>query len=204
MYSKTKIYNLALNFLLITRDIKNADTDQSNECKVLNLHWDLGLNTALEEMDLNATAKQEDLTLVTNDPNDLWDKAYKYPTNCALVRRLVTPYTQDNPDTRVEYETGIYGTQKVIFTNEIEAVVSFIPSDLPLSVLSANAALCIAAKLAELSSALIVGKGARELRKDVITKFELYKAKAQAHDMKENFKYINPHFESDLVRARIE
>ena len=204
MYSKAKIFNLALGVLLLQRQIVNPDTDQSNEAKVLLSHWDTALWSALEDMDLDSTSTQVDLSLVATDPNGLWVYAYKYPNNCAFFRRLQSSIETDNRSTHIPKRTGIYEGQKVIFTNQENAIAEYIPKDLPLNSLSPNAAMTIAAKLAELSSSLVTGKGARELRKDILDKYVLYKARAQAHDQRENFVYGDPVVESEFVEARTE
>lgn len=204
MYSKAKIYNLALGLLLLQRQIKDPDTDQSNEAKVLNLHWDTALAMALEDMDLDSTSTQMDLSLVDTDPNDLWTYAYKYPNKCLFFRRLQSSTDIDNRSTHIPKRIGVYEGQKVIFTNQEDAIAEYIPTDLPLSSLSPNAAMTIACKLAELASSLVTGKGAGELRKEILQKYIMYKAKAQEHDRKENFTFTDPEVDSEFVEARTE
>ena len=204
MYSKAKIFNLALGFLLLQRQIVNPDTDQSNEAKVLLSHWDTALWSTLEDMDLDSTSTQATLTLVEQDPTDLWTYAYKYPAKCVFLRRIQSAMEVDNRSTHIPKRIAIHDGEKVIFTNQAEPIAEYISSDLPLSALSPNAAMAIAAKLADLSASLITGKGARELRKDIMEKYVFYKAKAQEQDQRENFVYSDPVVDSEFVEARTE
>lgn len=204
MYSKAKIFNLSLGLLLLTRDIKNPETDKSNECKVLNTHWDAAFSSALEDMDLDATSSEINLTLITRDPNTNWAFAYRYPDKCAFFRRIQSTVDRDNRSTHVLRKVRIYNGVKAIFTNEAEAIAEYIPTDLHISILSPNAGLCVAARLAELSSALIVGKGAKDLRNEIVAKYAMFKAQAQAHDKKENFNFEGFEEESEFVQTRLE
>jgi hypothetical protein len=56
VHTKAGIFNLALGALLLNRQVTNADTDTSNEARVLRTHYDLALFSALEDLDLDSTA----------------------------------------------------------------------------------------------------------------------------------------------------
>ncbi len=204
MHSKAKIFNLALGMLLLARRIIDTDTDPSNEAKVLNVHYDVALSAALEDMDLDGTSSQITLELVEQDPTDLWGYAYKYPSNCAFFRRLQSSAIMDKRSTHVPRRIAIHDDQKVIFTNQESAIAEFIPNDVPINSLSANAGLCVAAKLAILSAPLATGKGALKLIEALEKKYVLFKAEAQDHDRRENFNFVDPEDESEFVEARLE
>lgn len=206
MYTKPKIYNLALGALLLQRQISDPDNDQSNECKVLNTHWDTAFRSTLEDLDLDSLSSQETLELLETDPADYpeWKYIYKYPTNCAFFRRIKTTSHIDDRSTHIPKKVGVFEGVKAIFTNEYAAIAEIIPHDLNLSLLSANAGLCVAYKLALLSAPLIVGKGAKPLREDIQEKYIIAKAEAQEQDRRENFNYLDPEVESEFVRSRLE
>jgi len=204
MYSKAEIYNLALGALLLNRQVLNTETDKSNQVKVLNIHYPVALNTTLSDLNLTSTAVQVTAALVAEDPNDLWLYAYKYPDNCVLFRRLQSPVVKDNPSTFLPKQVGIHEGVKVIFTNQLDAVIEYIPKDVILSHLSAAAGLALAYKLAVLSAPLIVGKGADTLRKSITTMYVVQKAEAQEKDRNENFVYDDPEVESEFVQARLD
>lgn len=204
MQSKAKMFNLALGALLLNRRITNVETDTSNECKVLEAHYETAFLAALEDMDLDATSTEVTLQLVTEDPNDRWLYAYKYPANCAFVRRIITMQVTDTRDTRIPLRTGIYDSKKVILTNEAEASAEIIMNDIPLSALSANAFLACALKLASLATPLIVGKGAAKLMETIEKRYVIAKAEAQRHDQRENLNFLSDEDESEFVKARTE
>ena len=154
MFSKTSIFNLALNELLLQRRIINADADTSNECRVLDTNWEVALFGTLEDLDLDSTSTDFTMELVEENPNDNWLYAYKYPQNCAFFRRIKSCQQQDNRTSFIPKRVGMHEGSKVVFTNEYQAVCEMIPKDIDLSTLSANTALAIARRLAALSSPL--------------------------------------------------
>lgn len=203
MFTKAKIFNLALGALLLQRQVSNADTDKSNEATVLRNHYDVAFRGTLEDLDLDSTSTQAALELVEEDPNDLWDFAYKYPNNCAFLRRLQSSVTTDNRTTHIPKRVAIHDDKKVILTNQEDAIAEFIPLDVPLNSLSATVGLCIAYRLAVLSAPLATGKGAAKLISDIEKKYVAAKADAQSQDKRENFNFEEDEVISEFVETRL-
>lgn len=204
MYTKAKIFNLALGALLLSRQISDPDTDKSNEAKVLNTHWDLAFTSALEDMDLDSTSTQVTLELIEAAPNLLWLYSYKYPTDCASIRRLQSCVRTDNRSTHIPRRVSTKAGKKVIFTNQEDAILEYISKTVPIETLSANAGLTVAVKLAMLSTPLIVGKGGKALMENLQARYVLVKGEAQEQDQRENFDFVDPEIDSEFVAARIE
>lgn len=204
MWTQAKICNIALSALLLQRQITNLDTDTSNEGKVLKTHFNAALYSSLEDMDLDSTSTVVTLELLEEDPDDIWDYAYKYPKNCALFRRIVSPVETDNRKTHIPKRVRMHRNKKSIFTNQDEAQAEIITTDFPLDMLSTNAGLAVAYKLAMLSSPLIVGKGSDKLREEIERKYAFYKAEAQEQDRIENFTFQDDETISEFVEARME
>lgn len=202
MHSKTGIFNLALGALLLSRQITDADTDNSNEAKVLRLHYDIAFNATLEDLDLDSTSSQMDLELIQEEPNTLWLFAYKYPSDCASLRRIQSCVRKDNDETYIDKAVRMLDGQKCIFTNEENAIVEFISSTIEINSLSAMAGLCVAYRLASLAAALNVGKGAQRLQADIMQKYVMSKTEAQEKDKRENYQPNDPYTESEFVRER--
>lgn len=204
MYTKAKIYNLALGALLLSRQITDTETDKSNEAKVLNTHYDTALRSTLEDLNLDSTATQINLELIEESPNTLWNFSYKYPTNCAFLRRIQSIVKMDNRSTHIEKRVAIKDGKKCIFTNEMNAIAEYISSDVPISTLSANAGLAVAYKLAMLSAPLITGKGSQKLMEAIQKQYIVIKGDAQEQDRLEGFNFTDPDVESEFVQARTE
>lgn len=203
MYTKAKIYNLALGALLLQRQITNTDTDATNECKVLNTWYDVAFRMVLQDLDLDSTSTQMTLELIEEEPNDLWLFSYKYPSKCAFFRRIQSTSDIDDRETHIPKRIAIKDEQKCIFTNAEDAIAEYISTDVPLSSLSAPAGLCVAYRLASLAAPLVTGKGAKSLQEAIEKKYIITKAEAQEQDARENFNFTDEEIASEWVKERL-
>lgn len=208
MHSKAGLFNLALNALLLSRRVVNADTDTTNEAKVLQTNYDIAVVGTLQDLDLDSTATDITLELVNDDQTRELRYAYKYPTTCAFLRRIkrdalsVDRMERENRETHIPKLIRMFNRQKVIFTAQQAAVAEIIMADFPVTMLDIAGGLAIAYRLASLSAPLIVGKGAAELIKKIDEKYLIAKAEAQEQDSRENFNFTSPAIESEFVLAR--
>lgn len=203
MYSKAKIFNMSLGFLLLQRQIVDTETDKSNEAKVLNTHWDAALRSTLEDLDLDSTSSQITLELIEENPNEFWRYSYKYPSDCAFLRRIQSCARTDNRDTFINKRVSIKDGEKCIFTNQPNAIAEYISYNTPLTKMSATVGICIALRLAMLASPLITGKGANKIKQDITANYLAYKMEAQEQDRNENRSFEPEWVESDFVRTRM-
>jgi len=193
-----------MSALLLGKEFSNADTDTSNEARNLNKFYDIALQSTLQDLDLDSLSQPITLELIETLPDDhIWTYAYKYPSNCAYLRRLESGAVTDTKSTHIAKRVGLHEGQKVIFTDEVQAVAECIPKDAPLEAFSPMAALAVAYKLAFLSAPLIVGKGAKSLRKEIQNDYVISKAEAQETDKMENFNYEADWVRSEYVEARL-
>lgn len=204
--SQTKIYNLALSALLLSKEVSNVDTDQSNEVRVFNTHWDIAFESTIQDLDLDSLSQPVTLELIenlTSDSDQVWDYVYKYPSKCIFLRRLRSVAVTDTKYTHISKRTGIYNGVRGIFTNEVNAVAECMTNDIPLTALSPMAAMAVAYKLASLSAPLIVGKGSQRLREKLEEAYAMFKIEAQEYDARENFNYETDEQRSEFVAERI-
>ena len=203
-YTRVKVYNLALSILLLSREVVDHLTDVTEEVRVLNTHWDIALESTLQDLDLDSTSEPVTLELIETLPTDhIWAYSYKYPTNCAFLRRLESCALTDTEITHIAKRTSIRNGVKVIFTDEVQAVAEIIPKDVPIETLSSMVIMCLANRLANLSAPLLVGKGAKTLRKEIKEEYIVTKLEAQETDVRENFNYESDAQNSAWVRERM-
>lgn len=191
--------------LLLQRQIADVVNDPSNECKVLNTHWDAALQSALADMDLNATSSDFQLELVAENPNPNWSYAYKYPASSVRFRRIKSCLDIDSRSSRLPYKIQLFGSpaQRCILANEGQAVAEIIGSDVPLTSLNASAGLAIAARLAVLARTLVVGKGAEKLKRELENAYAMHKAEAQRIDAEESMTFEPDFVSSEFVAERM-
>lgn len=213
MFSKAQIFNLALNSLLLSRQISDTDTDKSVECKVLNQLWEIAFTGTLQDLDLDSTSVFKPLELLSKDLTshcddmNKWTYIYRYPDKCTFFRRVRSPVRTDDRWTRIPLRIGLWdspsGPTKVIFTNEINAVGEWIPTELPISTLDPCTCLAIAIRLAFLAAPLITGKGANSLRKSLEAQYVMHKSDAQGTDRLENTNFESEATMSEFVKTRL-
>lgn len=204
MYTQEMIYNLALSALMLGKEVTEISTDKTNEVRVFNIHWDTALDSALKDLDLDILSAPVKLELIAElSDNPHWRFVYKYPSNCGLLRRIISCVLVDTSRTLIPKRVGVYNNVKAIFTNEYDASAEIIPRNLSLAILNSNAAMAIAYKLAWLSAPLIAGKGASRLKQEIFQMYLMFKAEAQEDDKRENFNYDPDEVRSEFVAERL-
>jgi hypothetical protein len=203
-YTKPKIYNLALSALMLVKEVAEIETDKSNEVRVLNMHWDIALESTLKDLNLDSLSTPIELELIEELDIGPWKYVYKYPTNCAFLRRIKSCAVTDTARTHIPKRIAMHVGQKAIFTNEFEAVGECLPKNIPLASLESMAGLALAYKLAMLSAPLITGKGAKTLLDQIEKMYIIAKHEAQESDTAENMNYDPDYIRSEFVAARLE
>jgi hypothetical protein len=203
MFDKTKIFNLALAALFLQKRISNADTDQSTETQTLQTFWDTAYWSALQELDLDSTSSRKPLELVKDNPNTFWRYAYKYPSDCIFLRRIVSTNLTDDQESKIDLRVELFENQKCIMTNEQFAEVEYISKDVPLSTITAEAALFISLKLAKLSVPLIVGTNSAAVMKSIDESYVKAILDAQRKDSNETTIYQPEWMRSEFAKARM-
>lgn len=206
MYSKTQIFNLALSALFLQKTVSDSETDTSKEATILRSHWDAAWNIGLQELDTDSIAVTESLELLAEAPDSNWDYVYKYPNNCAFLRRIVPELggqvTDDTIDA-IDRKISRYSGNKAIFTNEINAKAEYIPNDISPDDLNAEEALFIAYKLARLCLPLIIGKDSDNVAKLLESRYEQAHLDARAKSAKETSIYQEEWQRSEFVKHRL-
>lgn len=202
MLDEVIIFNIALQALLIDYQTTDVWNDTDKRVKTLRTFWPLVRSKVLADLDLNKTATKVKLELLSDKTHPHWEYVYKYPTNCAKFRRVVSPFATDNSMTRVACATETVAGVAAVVTNEFDAWGEIQPIDGTLSAVNPSAGMCMGLMLAFTASALIVGKGAKDIKRDIMTEYTLMKAEAQEDDQNENVDSTTDEFKSEFVQAR--
>lgn len=203
MYNKTKIFNLALAALFLQKKIADADTDTSQETKVLETNWESAFFIGLQELDLDSTSTSKALELISEKPNTFWDYCYKYPTDCAFLRRIVSELVTDDTESFIDKKIQILDGEKVILTNEPQAYIEYIPNTITAEHLTAEAAVFISLKLARMSTPLIVGKNSQMVIQMIDQRYEEALMTAKKKDNLETSIYQPEWTRSEFAKERL-
>jgi hypothetical protein len=122
-YTDIQIINMALGHLGETQFIQ-ARTELSNERLVAEIYYDPSLQLILEGFAWPETTKYGALGLVEEAPNDDWLYSYRYPSDCLMMRRIITILGRQEPDPP-PWITGQDDAGRLIYTNVSEAVAEY-------------------------------------------------------------------------------
>lgn len=122
----TRVVNLALSHLGISKQITALDTDAGVEATLARLHYGIVLEAVLRDFTWPFCTRYADLVLVAGTPtvpvNRDWQYSYRTPTDMRFARRLVNTeedtkrgYDPNPP----EYRLGSDATGVLLFTDEV-------------------------------------------------------------------------------------
>jgi hypothetical protein len=122
--TKTNIANIALRHLA-GMSLTDLDTDTSTEAELINLYWPISLRETLRAADWRFASLEVDLTEDETEESDMWDYAYTYPDDCAMVREIID--TAGTLGQKIKYEVGLNDSQDglLIWCNVEDAVARY-------------------------------------------------------------------------------
>lgn len=129
--SNTEICNLALGHLGIGKSIVSLDTERSEEANSCRRFYDLALERSLRDFNWPFSKRLATLALVSENPNEEYDFAYRYPTQCVKIHRILSGSRNDSRQTRVHFTIGSDSSGQLIYTDQPDAVVwySYLETD---------------------------------------------------------------------------
>lgn len=123
--SDTEICNMALGHLMVDNDISELSTERSLEARSCRKYYETVRSQVLRDFPWPFAKRLVTLALVEEDPSDEWAYSYRYPSDCLMLRRILSGTRNDSRDTRVPYlETGD-DTGKLIYTDMEDAVMEY-------------------------------------------------------------------------------
>lgn len=200
MATKTEISNLAISHLGIGKEISNFDTDKSEEAQACRRFYEIAKEATLADLDWTFATKFADLNLVKEDPTNEWNYSYRYPSDCLILRRILSGIRYDTNSSRIPYRVVKDEAGKLIFTDQRNACVEYTQNITNSSLHSADFNLALSFRLASYIAARLTGGDPFKLKQEMIGQYDLELGKAKKRNMGEETPEPMP--ESDLIRAR--
>lgn len=125
MASSTEICNLALSHLGVGKEIAALETERSQEASACRRFFDLARDEALRDFAWPFATKIIALGLVEEEPNDEWNYAYRYPTDCLNLRRILSGTRNDTRQTRVPHRIARDDSGRLIYTDTENAEAEY-------------------------------------------------------------------------------
>ena len=125
MNSDTEIVNLALSHLGISKEIASLETEKSQEASAGRRFYETTRDQILRDFPWPFANVFAVLPLVEENPNDEWAFSYRYPSDCLLLRRIMSGIRNDNRQSRIPYKIGKDSEGKLIYTDMESAKIEY-------------------------------------------------------------------------------
>lgn len=123
MSSRTEICNIALGHFGTAKPLSDFETDESTAGVACRRYYEQALKQFLRAFPWPFAKRFRDLALVEQNPTDNWGYAYRYPSDCVMIRRIDSSLRNDSRQSRVTYEIASDNQGKLIYTNQENACV---------------------------------------------------------------------------------
>lgn len=197
--SSTVIGNLAISHLGQAKLIGSLD-ERSEEARALKLFYTEDLKQVLEALDWPFARKYAELGLVEEEPNDEWGYSYRYPSDCLIVRKILSGIRMDSVDTEIPMELGTDDSGKLILCDLDNAFAKYTKLVTDTTLFTATFTRAFSYKLAHSISARITGGDPYKLGEKCWNYYQGTIAMAAAVAAKENKQGPMP--ESEFIRGR--
>lgn len=130
--SKTGVCNKALHFIGIGEEIASID-ERSSDAKACKMFYADALDEVLREWPWPFATRTVSLDMVNtlgdDDEPERYSTeffyAYRYPSDCLYVRRIVSGTVPDTEESLVRYEIGSDTSGRLILTDAAEAEIKY-------------------------------------------------------------------------------
>lgn len=126
MSSKIEIWNRALSNIGVKQFVQ-SESENSNEASVLGVHWDAAVRKTLVDHPWPFARAYRTLALIEQDPSTDWAYSYRYPTDCLMVRRIVSENGRTDPFPP-PFAIGQDDQGGLIYTDYPDAVIEYTKS----------------------------------------------------------------------------
>jgi hypothetical protein len=172
MATKTGICNMALRHLHVTTPLSDVDADNTKESLACLAFFDDALNQVLRDFPWPFATTIAALAGQADDPNDEWDYSYTYPSDCLMLRRILSGYGRNETrNTRVPHRIIKSGATRLILTDMDEAEVEYTAEITDLTNLTSDFVLAFSYLIAGLIAPSVTGGDATKLGERSLQKY---------------------------------
>lgn len=119
--TKLDICNGAISHVGYGEEIADFDNERSAEARACRHWYPKVIDEVLRDFNWPHARVIEPLGLVAENPNEEWDFAYRYPSDCRFFRRVLSGVRIVTPGTREPHVIGKDAEGLLIYTDKIEA-----------------------------------------------------------------------------------
>lgn len=198
--SKTEICNLALSHLGIGSELSNLDSDSGQEATSCRRFYETTRDEVLRDFSWSFTTKFATLALVEEDPTTEWAYSYRVPSDCLMLRRILSGIRNDNRQSRVPFKVAQDASGLLVYTDMEDAVIEYTVRVEDTSLYPPDFTVALSYKLAFYVAPRLTKGDPFGLRKSAMDMYQYTLAKAAANNNNEQQDEEIPQAES--IRAR--
>lgn len=200
MATKTELSNMAISHLGTGMTIANLDTEDSEEAAVCRTFFDTAFEATLREFDWPFARVYEELTLVKEDPTEEWAYAYRYPSDCQMLRKILSGTRNETRSTRVPFAISKDASGRLVFTDQYDPVARYTQEITDLSLCTADFNIAFSFKLAMYIAPRLTQGDPYKLKQEMQSSYMAEISNAKALAINEEQPDQAP--ESEFIRAR--
>lgn len=125
MATNSEICNLALSHLGVGTTISDLETERSEEAIACRIFFETARDATLRDFAWPFATKFSALALVEEDPTSEWDYSYRYPSDCLMIRRIISGTRNDTRQSQETYKIGQDDTGLLIYTDKEDAEIEY-------------------------------------------------------------------------------
>jgi hypothetical protein len=154
--SRTKICNMALSHLGISKQIANVETERSAEAEACREFLDQAIEEVLLAWAWPFASKIASLALVEEDPNTEWAFSYQYPSDCLRITRILNDFDRNETiENEVKFRVQGDNDGRQILTDKEDAQAEYTVKITNVARFDADSVMCISLLLAAYTSSRI-------------------------------------------------
>lgn len=200
MMSDTKIANMALGHVGVSKQIGNLITERSLEANACREWFEVCRESALGDFHWSFATKFKTVGLVENNPTQEWAYSYRYPSDCIDVRRILSGQRTDVRATRVPFRIASDDEGGIILTDMQNAQIEYTWLNKDASKYSTNFATAMSLMLANYIVPQLSGGDPFQRQQKIMQLYAMEISKAATNNAIEEQADIEP--DSEFVLAR--
>ncbi len=125
MISLVTLANIVLSHIGVGRTISNLESDGSEDADAINAFWDVALADHFRAFPWAFSRRIVAAALVEEDPTSEWGFSYRYPSDCVMLRRIVTGARAPSRASRDPYWVGGDASGRLIYSNTEDMEIEY-------------------------------------------------------------------------------
>lgn len=119
------ICNMALRHCGVSTEIANLTTENSEAANACRRFYEITRDAVLRDFEWPFATRFVALALLSTNPSDEWEYAYRYPTDCLKFRRIESGNRLDTEQTLTKYRVASDDEGLVLLTDKEDAVAEY-------------------------------------------------------------------------------